>query len=246
MFLLLQCLLKTSYNKQSTFVLCIERIFIFVISKQTSKCETHLNFLPLVSAKQKNEPRSLKNISMCDVLQTSFGMNIFHSMGNVLGQFAAGWIIFSIFHSTATWVVWKEENENLNAIFHPTTDERVHSSKDKNWHQALFVLWKYTLSLTKFPYNPTKIEPVYKLVSLLWNSQASPQAINSIPLLKVELYYIVLHKNETWEMREQRRKAKNLSLRIFVLFFWEFIITQIYALHLKLCLKWSSWKLFKC
>lgn len=221
--------------------------FHFVVSLQTSKCENSLEFSPTRVRQTKTSPAECMKFQCAMFFKLfSFRLNMFHSMNNerLLKASCRGvknFPFFSIFHSTTSRERWKLKI-SMPFFFKPRLKGLIHVNFEVDKH------WIFVRKLTKLAYNSTQIEAVFKLVSLLWNSQASPRAKNSIPLLKVELYYIVLHK--MWNMRDesertQRRKARNLSLKIFVLF-REFIITQIYALHLKRRRKWSSRKLFKC
>lgn len=126
------------------------------------------------------------------------------------------------------------EDEKWKIYAFLPSDERVNSCIPGNWHQILLHLLNVALSWvatrrqltvlsTLLPYEASQnwgSDSVRKLVSLLSNSQTSPEAMNSILLLKVELYYTraEFRQSETWEMREQRNEARNSSLRIFRVF----------------------------
>ena len=146
--------------------------------------------------KQKMNPQDCIKFQ-CAMFFKLFCLNVLCSMYNerCRGPKAARQFIFLLFHSG---FLKNEENGNFNAVAISTDSKEFNLMIEANYF------------LTNIQHKPQKFEASNKLVSLLWNSQASPEATNSIPLLKVELYYIVLHKSETWEMiKNERTKAKS-------------------------------------
>lgn len=132
------------------------------------------------------------------------------------------------------------------------SDERVNSCKMRNWHRAIGFgcsarveaateHQRQAITRAQSPRNWGS-ESVYKLVSLLrklanitWSHK-----FNSIPKGWIVLYQAL--QSETWEVREQRKRARNLSWGFFLRIHHK---TNLCNFALSAARRWSR-KLFKC
>lgn len=122
-------------------------------------------------------------------------------------------------------------------LFHLQPTERlIHANSGSDTDSVHVPQWssRLTESIRNFWTYPNErwgSESLYKLVSLLRNSQKSPEAAFSILLLKVESYYIISYSTK-WNVKNEENK-EDLSSEQFFFVLENTSWSKIYALHLE-------------